>query len=48
MCATWVRFDLLAFGAELCGLVMCADSKYGTGLASYGVIVKDFQQQSLI
>lgn len=43
--AAGVRVDLLAFGTEICGPVMCADSTYGKGLASYWVTLADFQQK---
>ena len=43
--ATRVRCDLLAFGREICGPVMCADSRYGKELASYWVTLEDSQQK---
>lgn len=45
ICVVWVRLDLLAFSADICGPVMCAVSRYSKELASYWVMVGDFQQK---
>lgn len=45
ICATWARFDPLAFCTEIGAPVMGADSGYGEELATYWAMVKDFQQK---
>lgn len=41
--ATWVKFDLLAFGRSV--VQSSADSRYGKELASYWVTLENFQQK---